>query len=291
MDFNSISELDEYIKINHLQRKYILTFMKKELFEKCCMELNLRYKCTKLKEFIDINWNNWIFSAICAEGYTETVKWIVSLGHDIHELSEMAFRTSCEYGQLETAKLLYSLGKVNIHAYFEDAFVKSCTYGFIEIAKWLYELGANIHEEHDKAFRWSCTNGNYEIAKWLVSLGGVNVNSFKHYSNPCLFGNLDIAKMLFGLNIDVSFSNYGELSICFKLDILNWILFIQKKIIIPIKITRNLPQLYQLLKKRKYERKQILISGYIYGGGTEKQLLSKVSYACFCNCFELVYVI
>ena len=59
-----------------------------------------------------------------------------------------------------------------------DAFRYSCDYGNIEIAKWLYSLGnVNIHANNDYAFRYSCDNGHIEIAKWLYSLGGINIHA------------------------------------------------------------------------------------------------------------------
>jgi hypothetical protein len=78
-------------------------------------------------------------------------------------------------GNLEMAKWLYSLGRVNITKN-DYVFRFSCKHGDLEIAKWLYSLGGvDIHAGDDYAFRRACENGHLGTAEWLYSLGGVKV--------------------------------------------------------------------------------------------------------------------
>ena len=91
----------------------------------------------------------------------------------IHKHNELVFIRSCEFGNLEVVKLLWSLNQgINIRAYNEFAFTKSCTNGHLEVVKFIWSLnqGINIHANNEHAFDYSCYHGHIEVVKFLITL-------------------------------------------------------------------------------------------------------------------------
>ena len=119
----------------------------------------------------------------CESGNIEIAKWLYSLNKGIiYNYNDDAFITCCMNGHIEIAKWLYSLGNPNIHALNDLAFIRSCEFGHIEIAKWLYSLkGVNVHVLNDLPFVRSCQNNHKEIAEWLYSLGNINEQTYTKY--------------------------------------------------------------------------------------------------------------
>ena len=88
---------------------------------------------------------------------------------------EDAFQKACEFGHLELAQWIYSLGGVDHHAYNEWAFVLACEIGHLEMVQWIYSLGGVDHHADDEwAFRNACLGGCLEVVQWVYSLGGVD---------------------------------------------------------------------------------------------------------------------
>ena len=144
------------------------------------------------------------FIANCVNGNLNRAKMLYSLGNiNIHMDNEYAFRKSCQSGYLDVAKWLYSLGNINIHIDDEFAFRWSCENGHLDVAQWLYSLGnINIHIDDEYAFRWSCFYGHLDVAKWLYSLGNINIhkNDEHAFCYACRLGNVEIAKWLASIN-------------------------------------------------------------------------------------------
>ena len=83
----------------------------------------------------------------------------------------VTFYNACIHGRLEMAKLLYSLGGLDIHLGNDMVFRYTCRNGHLEVAKWLYSLGnIDIQAYDEYAFRHACRNGHTDIARWLVSI-------------------------------------------------------------------------------------------------------------------------
>ena len=157
---------------------------------------------------------------------------------DGHQLN-VRFRLSCRFGDLETAKWLWSLGVnrdqtlVDLHALDEFAFRYSCMNGHLETAKWLWSLGIGVgvgvdvssgqtqidlHSYYDEAFRLSCTRGHIATAKWLWNLGlsedqtPIDLHALDDYAfiHSCANGHIETAKWLWTFK---DFSNEHNLSL------------------------------------------------------------------------------
>lgn len=112
--------------------------------------------------------------------------------------------------RLDTAKLLFQLGDVDIHTRDELAFISSCRRGYLDIAKWLYQLGVDIHAQNDRAFRVACSEDNLNVAKWLYQLGGVAIHAHDDFAFrvACYYGHDNVAEWLLQLgDIDTHFQS------------------------------------------------------------------------------------
>ena len=102
----------------------------------------------------------------CKEGNLEKIKELVDKGADKQE----ALDCSAENGYLEVVKYLVSLG-ADIHEENEYALYLSAQYGHLEVVKYLVSLGADIHADNEYALRWSAGNGHLEVVKYLIEQG------------------------------------------------------------------------------------------------------------------------
>lgn len=194
------------------------------------------------KDVKDVELRNTSFSTACARGHLEVaqwlyelgdigmyndftlrdvakyrrldvLKWLHSIGIDIHSGHEVAFREACLHGHKDIIEYIYSIGETDIHVYNDKAFVNACEGGHMTIAQWLYSLGSiNIHASDDDAFMYACYRGRFEIAKWLYSLGGVNIHAQNNQAFPaaCRSGNIEFAKWVMDLGVDpYKFIEYG----------------------------------------------------------------------------------
>jgi len=76
----------------------------------------------------------------------------------------------CQIGDLNGVKYLVSMG-ADIHALNDYALSHSACYGHLEIVKYLVSLGADIHAEDDDTLIWCVAAGHLEIVEYLVSVG------------------------------------------------------------------------------------------------------------------------
>jgi hypothetical protein len=135
---------------------------------------------------------DWAFVFACNFGHIEVAKWLYSLGGISISSINRAFCYSCEDGKLEVAKWLFDLDKqINIHADNDYAFKMACMNGHINVSKWLYSLNnkIDIHIDNDFAIKMSYKEGHIEMVQWLDSLDKGNFpNNFyseqsKHIEN------------------------------------------------------------------------------------------------------------
>jgi len=105
------------------------------------------------------------------KGDLNGVKYLVSVGADIHVENELALIRSAYYGHLEVVKYLVSVG-ADIHAHNDLPLLCSAAAGHLEIVKYLVSLGADIHAYNDSVPLYSGFNGNFEIVEYLVSISG-----------------------------------------------------------------------------------------------------------------------
>jgi len=79
---------------------------------------------------------------------------------DLHTTFEQA----CRCGQVEKAKWIYSLVKINHNIYDESYFREACYGNHLEMAKWLWSLGGiNHHCRRDTVFWQSYSNHYIEM--------------------------------------------------------------------------------------------------------------------------------
>jgi hypothetical protein len=58
--------------------------------------------------------------------------------HDHGKAFIRAFRGACQYGRLQVAQWLYSLGNVWIQANDSEAFRKACEFGQLHVVQWIF---------------------------------------------------------------------------------------------------------------------------------------------------------
>jgi hypothetical protein len=124
--------------------------------------------------------------------------------------AEQMFIDSCENGQLETAKFIYSKCD-EVHAFnLVTAFNKCCKKGHIDIAQWLYSFdieGYRTDVDLAPLFRIACEEGYFELAKWLYSLKKKDNKELDIYEIDAEFAfghsrfaeHLDVAKWIHSL--------------------------------------------------------------------------------------------
>jgi len=97
------------------------------------------------------------------------VKYLVSVGADIHARDDDPLRRSANRGHLEVVKYLISIG-ANIHADNEYALIWSAEDGHLDVVKYLLSIGADINIFDDFILRCIDTNGHKEVINYLLSV-------------------------------------------------------------------------------------------------------------------------
>jgi hypothetical protein len=124
-----------------------------------------------------------IFREFCCDEYLDIAKWLLSI--DNRPFSSIIFPMD--------PRLVY---QNTIRSELELMFVQSCQYGEIETAKWLYSLGViDVHIYQDSSFALSCSCGQIESVKFLLFVGNKYNYLYEHtYDN-------NMAKFLFDHNL------------------------------------------------------------------------------------------
>jgi Ankyrin repeats (many copies) len=204
------------------------------------------------------------FYWMCENGYLDTVKWLSQLtcigpcanrgdikcevlpqcvceqvNHfDIHHRAEGGFRYACEYGQLQVAKYLYSLG-ANPNTWQYDALQYASLKGHLDVVHWLYsldlyEVGAEMAIVERKSFVFACSRGHLSTAQYiyamLVSHNYITDDDDDFLSNimseACSSDHLNIAKWLSEFNTldpDEIVDTFEECCINSSLDVIRWL--------------------------------------------------------------------
>lgn len=132
--------------------------------------------------------------------------------------SNVAFVIACKHGNLEIAKLLYSVGNISVHQHDELAFKVACKYGRLNVVKWLYYdvKYVNIYVDEFILFEIACEIGHLELLECLCAMlkkekrvdifdyvcnnyGFIFLNCFRY---AYVYNNVDIAKWLYSLYKD-----------------------------------------------------------------------------------------
>jgi ankyrin repeat protein len=144
---------------------------------------------------------------VCSSGDLNVLKYLVSIGADIHVRNNLAFQTACLYGHIEVVKYLYSLGA----DYQYDnwlAFIKAIEGGELEVVQFFYSLGADIHALNNRAIRLASKFGHLNIVHHLHSLGAdihaLNDDAVQLASQN---GHLDVVVFLHSLGANVRAGN------------------------------------------------------------------------------------
>ena len=145
---------------------------------------------------------------------------------DISMEDELAFRYSCEKGNLELAKWLLKIKpNINISACGEYAFRWACAEGYLKIAKWLLKIKPNINisEYCEYAFIFACKNGKLDVIKWLLEIKpdiNISINNEAAFAWSCINGHLEIVKLLFTIK---DYWNTNFLKLCINQEIIEFI--------------------------------------------------------------------
>lgn len=90
------------------------------------------------------------FYSAAQKGESALIKFMLSVGFNIHEDNDLALRCAAESGQVETVKLLWENGAY-IHALNNAALRWSAYYGETEVVSFLLTHGADFRVFNDEA--------------------------------------------------------------------------------------------------------------------------------------------
>ncbi len=131
-------------------------------------------------------------------GHLEIVKYLVSLGTNIHIYGEYysPLYNVSRKGHLKIAQYLVSLG-VDIHADNERALYYASTDGHLNVVQYLVEKGANIHADNERALYYASTDGHLNVVQYLVEKGAnIHADNERALRSASMYGRLTIVKYL-----------------------------------------------------------------------------------------------
>lgn len=129
----------------------------------------------------------------------ETAKWLWSLGKIVVAPYENPFLSACYSGNLELAQWLWGLGIITLEKmYQEDLFHDVCGSGKLDIARWLWEIG-DFKSQATDAFWCACIRNHFDIVHWMMDLEGVDLRLHEAFVRVCEFGCLKAAKKMLAL--------------------------------------------------------------------------------------------
>jgi len=105
------------------------------------------------------------FEQACKNGNMEKVKELLSDGEV--DLDNSLCYVS-EKGHLEVVKYLISMG-ADVHTRNDYPLGLASMNGHLEVVKYLISMKAYVHAENDFALRWASYNGRLDIVKYLVN--------------------------------------------------------------------------------------------------------------------------
>ena len=145
------------------------------------------------------------FKRASKDGDLEKVKYLVSVGADIHADNDYSIRIASERGHLEVIKFLVSVG-ADINSYNEYCVSWASYNGHLDVVKFLTSVGANIHSYDDESIRWASRNGHLDVVKFLVSIGA-DIHIDNDYSIRYASENrhLEVVKFLVSVGADIKY--------------------------------------------------------------------------------------
>lgn len=150
--------------------------------------------------------DNYPIIAATMNGHLDIISLFVSKNRDILDI---IYTEAIDYGQLEIVKYLKSLG-FDLHKYHDYGFRKSAEFNYIDLMKYLISEGADIRVYQNYAIMKSFQNGHYEIVKHLVSLGidivkeNVWIYTYHAISNAIIKCDLKLVKLLISMGTNIN---------------------------------------------------------------------------------------
>jgi ankyrin repeat protein len=86
------------------------------------------------------------------------------------------FKEAAENGRLDTVKYLISMG-ANVHANDDYALRWAVGNGHLDTVKYLVSIGADAHACRFSAIRWATADGHYDTLDYLKSIGVIKNNT------------------------------------------------------------------------------------------------------------------
>jgi len=102
-------------------------------------------------------------------GYLDTVKYLISIGADVHNKDNYAVRWAARYGHLDTVKYLVFNG-ANIHSLDDAAICWAAGMGHLDTVKYLVSVGADVHVQNDWAIRFAALDNYVDVVNYLKSI-------------------------------------------------------------------------------------------------------------------------
>jgi ankyrin repeat protein len=112
----------------------------------------------------------------------DTIKYLYSIGANIHALEDCALRSAADAGNLECVKYLVSVG-ANVHAKHNDALQNAAYRGHLDCVKYLISVGADVWNYGEETIQWAVNKGHTHVIRYLISVN----NNLSSYSTYCTF--------------------------------------------------------------------------------------------------------
>src|SRR5436189_17980 len=93
---------------------------------------------------------------------------------------DYALQVASRKGYLEVVKYLISVGG-NVHAEDDEALRFASTHGHVEVVRELIKAGGDVNAKDDEALVFACTNGYLDVVKELIK-GGADVYARDDYA-------------------------------------------------------------------------------------------------------------
>ncbi len=152
-----------------------------------------------------------IIYSVAVSGCVDIMRYIVSIGADIHADNDYALREASRAGNLEMVQYLVSVG-ADIHALNDNALRTACAYSRLDIVQYLVSVGANIHVDNDIALREASYKDGLETVQYLVSMGAdIHALNDSALRIACANDNLNVVKYLVSIGADIRADNDGAL--------------------------------------------------------------------------------
>lgn len=173
------------------------------------------------------------FYLVCQKGNLKMATSIYAIAKKHNKKLDIntAFKNSCENGNLEIAKWLYSLEDKLLPS--EECYYNICLNGNLCMLKWILTLNVISDKIIYNCFDIACRNSQINITEYLYILYK-NINLNDHFVTACAYGKIYMAKWILSLDktIDLHYeSDDAFRSACSlgNLDIAKWLMSFDDK--------------------------------------------------------------